>query len=366
MRPFGSSSRGTSAEFERISLEDLSRPDPQPPQPPRLQIVPPVDEPEQISPLPRSPSRPIAIPRVDLRRQNTTGIALHWRRPSYSRVESSANARTDTQGPTAQYDSEGVVEPDMEELKEGLNAALGTGQELGSWLPITRQPSTRRVSGEDIPLAPQIVVEDTTVETFEPDERETAGLTVNASQIAGTVPVTRSRTLSPQRPRISTTGMLGSDLGAVERRGSIVDSPGGSRTSVISSEGEKPQGGGNTMIRHLRKASQRVVNIANTGEDLEPQTEFPFPGASPRMKPAAASPGATEFPFPAPGALSAPISPIEKLSTEFDVEDTGHAPLIDTVEFRGKSLGVFGPDNKIRNWLCNILLHPYKPPPLSR
>jgi len=359
MRRFGSSSRSPSSEFERISLEDLSSPDRQPP--PQVQIVPPEDEPQQTSPLPRSPTRPIQIPRVELRRQNTTGLQLHWRKPSYSRVDSSVNPRTDNTEPSSPYEGEGVADPDMEELKEGLNVALGTGLDTGSWLPINRQPSIRRLSGEDIPLTPQIVVEDMTQETFEPDERETAGLTLNASQIAGTEPVPRATLLSPQRPqkpRINTTGLLGSDLEAVEsRRSAVLESPGGSRTSAISDAEISPTG--NSMIRHLRKASQRVVNIAYAGEEAEPQTEFPFPGASPRIKPAASPTGPTEFPFPPLGPSGTPMSPMEKLSTEFDAAATGHAPFIDTVQFRGKSLGIFGPESAIRNRLCNLLLHPY-------
>src|SRR5579871_5303068 len=293
MRPFGSSSRNASSEFERISLEDLS---PAPRQPPRLQIVPPADEPEQSSPFPRSPSRPIQIPRVDLRRHNTAGIQLHWRKPSYSRVESSANPRIDTPGTSSQYEGEGVADPDMEELKEGLNVALGTGSETGSWLPITRQLSARKSSGEDIPLTPQIVVEDTAQETSETDERETAGLTINAGQIAGAEPVRRSTTLSPQRPRINTTRLLGSDLEAVERRGSRLESPSGSRTSITSDSDSAPAS--NSVIRHLRKASQRVVNIAYAGEEAEARSEYPFPGTSPKTKPAASPIGPSEFPFP--------------------------------------------------------------------
>ena len=346
MRPF---SRGPSTEFERISLDDLSRPETGP----QIQVIPPPEENPPI-PAPLSPSRPIILSRVSLRRTNTSNSS-HWRRPSYSRVESSANPTADPPNPSPRYDEEGGVDPDLREVAEGLNAALGTSTDLGSWLPTTRQPSFRR--GEQIITTPQIVVEDTGAdeELFAPDERETAGLTDNASQISGALPIRRARTLTSQRPRIDTSGMLGSDLGEVERRGSDGDihmSPG----SPSVSEAERNLSpGGNSVIRHLRKVSQRVVNIANEGDQADGMEGFPFPGTSPKLRPAMRD-DVREFPFP---SLGAPISSFDKISTEFSAAETGHSPWIETVELRGKSLGIFGPDNAIRNQLCNILLHPY-------
>jgi hypothetical protein len=342
--------RKPSAEFEQISLDDLST---RPETAPQIQVVPPPEQNPQI-PASLSPSRPIILSRVSLRRTNTSNTH-HWRKPSYSRVDSAANPRVDPPEPTApRYDEEGGVDPELHEVAEGLNAALGTSTDLGSWLPTTRQPSIRRV---ELPTAPQIVVEDTSVEEvlFEPDERDTAGLTDNASQIAGAPSLQRARTLGTLRPRIDTSGILGSDLGTVERRGSAVDI----RTpsiDQISNDGDRnlsPRG--NSVIRHLRKASQRVVNIANTDDQTENAGGFSFPGASPKLKPTTPE-DAEEIPFP---SLGAPISPIHKMSTEFAAADTGHSPWIETVELRGKSLGIFSADNAFRNWLCDILLHPY-------
>ena len=277
MRPF---QRKPSTEFEQISLDDLST---RPENAPQIQVVPPPDQNPQI-PASLSPSRPIILSRVSLRRTNTSNTH-HWRKPSYSRVDSAANPRADPPEPTApRYDEEGGVDPDLHEVAEGLNAALGTSTDLGSWLPTTRQPSIRRV--EQPPTTPQIVVEDTSAEEvlFEPDERDTAGLTDNASQIAGAPSLQRARTLGALRPRIDTSGILGSDLGTVERRGSAVDIRAPS-IDQISNDGERNLSpGGNSVIRHLRKASQRVVNIANTDDQTENAGGFLFPGASPKLK----------------------------------------------------------------------------------
>src|SRR6202021_2512953 len=101
---------------------------------------------------------------------------------------------------------------------------------------------------------------------FEPDERETAGLTVNASQIAGTAPVRRARTLSTRR---SPGAMLGSDLGAVERRGSSVEGSTSPTSPTASNADRGLAPGGSSVIRHLRKASQRCVNLANAGDEAE-------------------------------------------------------------------------------------------------
>jgi hypothetical protein len=348
MRPF---SREPSTEFERISLDDLSRPEDGPPS----QGVP---TPERNTPVPGSlsPSRPIIFSRVSLRRKNTS-TSSHWRRPSYSRVDSSTNPTADPPDPSPQYDEEGGVDPDLREVEEGLNVALGTSTDIGSWLPTTRQPSFRRAE-QISTAAPQIIVEDTSAEEglFVPDEREGASLTENANEIAGAPPVQRARTVNArQRPRIDTTDMLGSDLGAVERRGSAGDihlDP----TSPVSNEGERSLSpGGNSVIRHLRKASQRVVNIANTGDHVEGMGGFPFTGTSPTLRPTIPD-EVQEFSFP---SLAAPSSPLDKLSTEFSAAETGHSPWIETVELRGKSLGIFGPDNALRSFLCNVLLHPY-------
>lgn len=166
-----------------------------------------------------SPSRPIIIPRVSLRRNDTSTSAKHWRKPSYSRVDSSTNRRTDPSEPAQSYDDEGV-EPDIQEVREGLNAALGTETQLGSWLPTTRLPSFRRTENTLAP--PQIVVEDTaSEEASEPDERETAGLAANAGQIAGAPSIRRTG----QQPALSSTDMLGPDLSTLERRGSDTEHP---------------------------------------------------------------------------------------------------------------------------------------------
>src|SRR5216110_2522533 len=109
MRPFR---REPSSEFERISLDDLSA---RPETSPQIQVVPPPDRNPQI-PASLSPSRPIILSRVSIRRANTSNTH-RWRRPSYSRVDSTANPRTDPPEPTApQHDEEGGVDPDLQEV----------------------------------------------------------------------------------------------------------------------------------------------------------------------------------------------------------------------------------------------------------
>ena len=348
-----STSRDASSEFERISLDEL------PPQGtrPQLQIniVPPTDSnpPVPSSSPSLSPSRPIIIPRVSLQRNISSGPTSHWRKPSYSRVDSSANPKGDSPSSSRQYDEEGGVELEVSEVEEGLNAALGTGVELGSWLPTTRQPSFRRVEPSPAITTPQIVVDDTALQdVFVPDERETAGLAVNAGQIAGTAPVRRARTLSPGRGRPGE--LLGYDLGTLERRGSA-EGDLGSPTSPAASDADKSLAPTtNSVFRHIRKASQRVVNLANAGDGTEQNEGFPF--IEPTKSRPTTREGPAEFPFPSLGQSS---SSVDKFATEFNVAETGHSPHIDAVALRGKSLGIFGPDNYIRNRLCNLLLHSY-------
>lgn len=351
-----SSSRDASGEFERISLDELS---PQGARP-QLHIVPPT---ETSTPSPSlSPSRPIIIPRVSLQRNKSSGPTSHWRKPSYSRVDSSGNLKSDSPGASRPYDEEGAAELEIQEVQEGLNAALGTGAELGSWLPTTRQPSFRRIEQISPTSTPQIVVEDTAVQdVFEPDERETAGLAVNASQIAGTAPIRRARTLSPGRNRPGAGELLGYDLGAIERRGSTEGGSPSSPSPVASDSERNLTPATNSVMRHIRKASQRVVNLANAGAEAEDDSGFPFVEATPKSRPATRD-GPVEFPFPSLGTSN---SSVDKFSTEFNVSETGHSPHIDAVALRGKSLGIFGPDNYLRNRLCNLLLHTYVPLPTT-
>jgi hypothetical protein len=239
----------------------------------------------------------------------------------------------------------------MSEVQEGLNAALGTGVELGSWLPTTRQPSFRRLAPSPSMTTPQIVVEDTAVQdVFEPDERETAGLAVNASQIAGTAPVRRARTLSPGRTRPGE--LLGYDLGAIERRGSTEGNTTSPASPIGSDTDRNLAPTTSSVIRHIRKASQRVVNLANARDETEDIAGFPF--IEPTKSRPTTREGPVEFPFPSLGPSG---SSVDKFATEFNVLETGHSPHIDAVALRGKSLGIFGPDNYLRNWLCNLLLH---------
>ena len=374
MIPRSSSSRDPSGEFERIPLEDLSRETtPQPgPSRPELRIIPPSDtdsHPPQAGPSTSlSPSRPIILPRVSLRRANTGNApSAHWRRPSYARVDSSVTTQQDQPEPARQYDVDGGVEPDIHEVQDGLNVALGTGTALGSWLPITRQPSARKIEQispvavvtNDATTAPQIVVEDTGAgEAYETDERETAGLTGNAVPIAGAAPVRRAMTLGSIRPQISTAERLGSDLSAAERGAASVDVTSSSMERTSAEMERPPVSAGNAVIRHIRKASRRVVDLANAGDSLDTATEFPFPGGTPQPR-VSTDEVQGEFPFPDPDA---PITPVEKPIAEFGVTETREPLILETVNFRGKSLGIFGPNNPIRNWLCNVLLHPATEP----
>jgi hypothetical protein len=345
MTQFPSTSRGTSPEFEHISLDDLSRYEAPQQASPR--------EPNPSVPSPFSPSRPIVLPRVSLRRTNTSNASPHWRRPSYSRVDSSVNLKTDSTASLLPYDEEGGVDPDIREVQEGLNAALGTSTDVGSWLPITRQPSSRRI--ERVSTAPEILVEADFEEAFEPDERETAALTDNASQIAGAPSARRTRVSSAPKLRIDTSGMLGADFGTVERQTPTVETRATPSSETPNDAGRILSPGGNPVIRHLRQASQRVVNIANDGDQTTDTEGFPFPGATPKLGPSIAE-GPQEFPFP---SLATPRARFENMSTEFDAMETGHSPWVETVELRGKTLGIFGSDSELRQWLCDVLLHPY-------
>ena len=112
----------------------------------------------------------------------------------------------------------------------------------------------------------------------------------------------------------------------------------------------------------LRMMSQRVVNLSNDTEMVERSIQRKSSVRSSRLE----SPPV----FPAmlgdahddtAEAGMRPPNPIEKLpsTTEFQ---SGHGPVIHPNPLKGRSLGLFGPENKIRRGLCEMLVHPVTEP----
>lgn len=136
--------------------------------------------------------------------------------------------------------------------------------------------------------------------------------------------------------------------------------------SSISSRSLVPGTGGSSLSRAgtmLRKASQRVVNLSNEPDAIDSRAS--------RDKQRNNERGRMEAPpaLPAMQDYALDDRPDETLIAEKNPSN------IHTVEqpggywvhpnpLKGKSLGWFGPENKIRLWLCELLVHPFTEPVL--
>ena len=104
----------------------------------------------------------------------------------------------------------------------------------------------------------------------------------------------------------------------------------------------------------LRKVSQRVVNLSNEPEPIEPSTRRQATLDAPPSFPAM-----TEY---AHDDLPATPAPLEKAPPLTHVGVPRHKWQQQTNPLRGYTLGYFGPDHKLRLWLCELLVHPITEP----
>jgi len=109
----------------------------------------------------------------------------------------------------------------------------------------------------------------------------------------------------------------------------------------------------------LRGVSQRVVNLSNDSEVVE-QTIRRKSSVRDQRRPSAS--GAP--PIPDIEDIPAATSPLEKVAS-YEVSPVPPpfpAPAYHPNPLLGKTWGVFGPENPLRKWLCEILVHPVTEP----
>ncbi len=109
----------------------------------------------------------------------------------------------------------------------------------------------------------------------------------------------------------------------------------------------------------VRKMSQRVVNLSNEPDPVEPHV---------RRQPENRQ-GTLEGPpsFPAMDAYahderSSPPPQVEKARPHASSSQVQEDWQQQANPLKGKSLGVFSPDNWLRLWLCEVLVHPFTEP----
>lgn len=177
-------------------------------------------------------------------------------------------------------------------------------------------------------------------------------------------------------PRRSPGSRLGDDLPNLEERQGLhrmesttsgitrfTSVPGGRRSrSQSPSASISPIARANSMLRMM---SQRVVNLSNDTEIVEQSIRRKSSVGSSRLEGPLPLPAMVNDSFadPAEGVMR-PLRPAEKLSSTSTIIEThcSLGPMIQPNPLRGKSLGIFGAENKIRNGLCEMLVHPVTEP----
>ena len=180
--------------------------------------------------------------------------------------------------------------------------------------------------------------------------------------------------LAPDRGRPS---RLGDDLPTLDTNSGVSrklsSSSGISRLDVSSAEdrsrsrSRSPSMSASPMARTksmLREMSQRVVNLSNDTEMVERsvrrRSTVKRPRASTSSEVRAAGNSITQDDIEAaPGSST----PLEKTpSVEGTPMPPPHPPPVFENPLRGKSFGVFGPENALRKFLCEVLIHPMTEP----
>ena len=172
---------------------------------------------------------------------------------------------------------------------------------------------------------------------------------------------------SQQSMRSSPGSMLGDDLPHVEHGLQV---PGSNRSlrrlssqstrsltrSISSSAAASPLSAAGNIFR---KMSQRVVNLSNEPEILEQI------GRQPSIRLATLE-GPPSFPamteYAHDDQLDTPPPPVEKSEPLIAVRKSEEKWQPPSNPLKGKSLGVFPPDSRIRRWLCEVLVHPVTEP----
>ncbi|KAL5356927.1 Ion transport protein-domain-containing protein [Aspergillus floccosus] len=206
---------------------------------------------------------------------------------------------------------------------------------------------TRPFDFEDHYLTPPVVFSDTAPLTD----------TDNIQRITGAPGGSSSSSLIDQHESHTNQDLSGSRLGDDLETG-FSGRPRGS-----SSVGGRPRGlsassSGSALQRAssmMKSMSQRVVNLSNEPEVVEQSILREESQKNARLEEPPALPVLSGYAHDAPSteALNqpAPEKPYSRTAWRYH-----NNPL------RGKSLGLLSPDNRLRQWLCDILVHPFTEP----
>lgn len=207
---------------------------------------------------------------------------------------------------------------------------------------------------------------------FSPSDNDRSPLTdtrflqpISGSQLPN-VPGQRHDRQSPHTLRASPGARLGDDLPHNDHGLQV---PGSSRSlkrmssqSTRSLSRSLSASGATSPLSHagsmFRKMSQRVVNLSNEPEILDQIGRQP-PTRSATLEGPPSFPAMTEYAHDEPLETPTPIEKDPPLITVAHTPEKWQPP---SNPLKGKSLGMFGPENSIRLWLCELLVHPVTEP----
>ena len=258
--------------------------------------------------------------------------------------------------PPALYD-DGEVSPVNAESFQAAMGSVGLSFEPPgpSRPPSGKRRSTLNVITENDALSTDSLptshpIDDAEQDTYlSPQDTDRTPLTDSRflQPIAGTrEPGQGLRAPSPSIGHSRSGSRLGDDLPHMEAG---IDRP----ASTLSTKSLSPSAASNPLSRAgtiLRKASQRVVNLSNEPDTIENSLRRERSIREARMEEPPTFPAMQEY---AHDERSSP--PPEKVSTTETLQPQPN-PL------KGKSLGIFAPDNWIRLKLCEMLVHPATEP----
>ena len=182
---------------------------------------------------------------------------------------------------------------------------------------------------------------------FSPQDNDTTPLTDARflQPIAGVIPPSSGLRAPPPSTGHSRAGSrLGDDLPGIEAGL-------GRPSSTFSSKSPSPASSANPLSRAgtiLRKASQRVVNLSNEPDAVNHELRRQRSSREARMEAPPIFPAMQDYAHD-----ERPSPPPEKAHPV--ISTGGWRPHINPL--KGKSLGLFAPDNWLRLWLCEMLVH---------
>ncbi|KAL2871987.1 calcium channel protein CCH1 [Aspergillus lucknowensis] len=257
-------------------------------------------------------------------------------------------------------DDPGAFAAAMSSVSLGFHPSSSTSRLVGhsrdeseSDLDFVRVDSGDRNEAEHY-LSPSDTYPDTTPLTSIRHVQPISGASVAPSASASGSRDERSNTASVRFDESQTGPRLGDDLHNMEsgysgrRRGESL-SGGGGRSLSPSVSGSALQRASSMM----KSVSQRVVNLSNEPEIVERTISREESHRSARMEAPPSLPSLPDYASDAPPPPS--LDEREKSADKKAWRGLSN-PL------RGKALGILGPDNAIRTFLCDILVHPFTEP----